>query len=59
MNCFDIIEDNPEALEATNKAALPQHIKDNNLEVNIEVAMKLGKSMNMTLQWEKNKNFSP
>ena len=34
-----LIEDNPEALEATNEAALSQHIKDNNLEINMEVAM--------------------
>ena len=35
----DMIEDNHEGLEATNEAALSQHIKDNNLEINMEVAM--------------------
>ena len=37
-----IIEDKPEALEATNEAALTQNIKDDNLEGNMEVAMEVG-----------------
>ena len=36
----DIIKDKHNSLEATNQAALAQHIKDNNLEVNMEVEMK-------------------
>ena len=39
---YDIIEDNPEALEATNRAALDLQIKDGNLEVNLEVEMLVG-----------------
>ena len=38
----DTIEDNPEALEATNKAQLGQNIKDDNLEVDMKVEMTVG-----------------
>ena len=35
------IEDNPEDLESTSEAVLAQNIKDNNLEVNMEVEMSV------------------
>ena len=38
-NVSDIIEDNHEALEATTEAALAQYIKDDNIELTMEVAM--------------------
>ena len=38
----DIIEDNPEAPEATMEAALAQNSKGNNLELNMEVAIPVG-----------------
>ena len=38
----DTIEDNFEALEATNKAQLGQNIKDDNLEVDMKVEMTVG-----------------
>ena len=38
----DTIEDNPEALEATNEAQLGQNIKDDNLEVDMKVEMTVG-----------------
>ena len=38
----DAIEDNPEALEATNEAQLGKNIKDNNLEVDMKVEMTVG-----------------
>ena len=37
-----IIEDKPEALEATNEAALTQNIKDENLKGNMEAEMEVG-----------------
>ena len=39
---YDLIEDNSEALEATSEAAIAQHIKDNNLELNMGVEMTIG-----------------
>ena len=39
----DIIEDSTEALEENNKAALDLDIKEDNIEVNMEVAMEGGK----------------
>ena len=39
MKIFDLIEDNTKALETTNKPILVQYIKDNILEINMEVAM--------------------
>ena len=38
----DIIEDNPEALDATNGDEIALHIKGDNLEVNMEVATEVG-----------------
>ena len=38
----DIIEDNLKDLEATNESALAQHIKDDYLEANMDVAMQVG-----------------
>ena len=35
------IEDNPEDLESTSEAVLAQNIKDNNLEVNMEVEISV------------------
>ena len=37
----DLIKYHPEALEATNKDELAQYIKDNNIGVNMEVAMSV------------------
>ena len=39
VKIFDLIEDNTKALETTNKPILVQYIKDNILEINMEVAM--------------------
>ena len=38
---YDIIEDNPENLEATNQAAVALNIRDENFEVNLEVEMEV------------------
>ena len=38
---YDIIEDNPEDMEVTNYAAFAIHIKDENIEVNLEVEMEV------------------
>ena len=38
----DMIEDNSEALEATNKAPSDQHIKGNNIRANTELEMEVG-----------------
>ena len=37
-----LIEENTETLEATDKAALDPHIKDDNLEVKMEVVTEVG-----------------
>ena len=38
----DLIGDNPEDLEAINKASLYQHIKGDNLGVNMKVVISVG-----------------
>ena len=38
----NLLEDNPEALAATNEPALALHIKDKNIELNMEVATEAG-----------------
>ena len=38
---YDIVEDKFEELEATNEAVLALHIKEDNIELNMEVEMEV------------------
>ena len=39
---YDLIDNNPETLKATNEDSIVQHIREKNIEINMEATMTVG-----------------